>query len=104
MGCPASPGENCGLESVTGPCTEYTDKWFYDMNYGHITRQGEVITKLCPRRWLCEVLVRRLRAWEESLRDRGSVSGGVCQSPGVCSMSAAPCEGPLQRGLQGVAL
>ncbi len=37
MGCPALPGENCGLGSVTGPCTEYTDKWFYDMNYGQGT-------------------------------------------------------------------
>lgn len=61
-------------------------------------------TNLCPHRRLCEVLVRRLRGWEEPLRDRGWLSGGVCQAQGVSGVSPAASEGALHRGLQGVAL
>ena len=34
MGCLSIPGENCHLPSQTGSCTDYVDKWFFDMNYG----------------------------------------------------------------------
>ena len=31
-------GEFCHLPSEMGPCTDYTDKWFYDMKYGGCAR------------------------------------------------------------------
>lgn len=38
MGCLRLPGENCHLPSETGSCTNYIDKWFFDMNYGGCSR------------------------------------------------------------------
>ena len=34
LGCSAVPGSSCAAAPVTGPCTNYTDKWFYDVEYG----------------------------------------------------------------------
>ena len=34
LGCSAVPGASCAAAPVTGPCTNYTDKWFYDVEYG----------------------------------------------------------------------
>ena len=42
MGCPDIPGESCVLQSETGPCTEYTDKGFYDMKYGLAKKDPKV--------------------------------------------------------------
>ena len=38
LGCDLIPGEHCDQPSVTGSCTDYTDKWFYDMEYGGCSR------------------------------------------------------------------
>ena len=105
MGCPNIPGESCVLQSETGPCTEYTDKWFYDMKYGHINQDMEVENyNLCLYRWLCEVLVRRLRGREESSRHGGGVSGQVRQSSGLSSLLPASSDGSLSGRLQRMVL
>jgi len=38
MGCLSVPGENCHLPSQAGSCTEYVDKWFFDLKYGGCSR------------------------------------------------------------------
>ena len=98
MGCPGLPGENCGLESVTGPCTEYTDKWFYDMNYGQATPDTGrcelicVLTGGCARFWYggCEAgrnhYETEAACEAECVRPRGSA---VCLLPPV----RGPCTG-----------
>ncbi|TRY63672.1 hypothetical protein TCAL_00430, partial [Tigriopus californicus] len=38
QGCSMKPGEHCHLAPEQGPCSNYTSKWFYDMEWGGCNR------------------------------------------------------------------
>ena len=84
MGCLSVPGENCHLNPEKGGCEEYTDKWFYDMEYGG-----------CARFWYggCEPGKNHYDTEDECSKDcvnpRGSA---VCFLPPV----KGPCKGSYE--------
>ena len=51
MGCLSLPGENCHLPSEAGSCTDYVDKWFFDMKYGETVNDVDEIS-VAISRWV----------------------------------------------------